>query len=105
MLVTPAEIIEVNNEVERYLSRLAYCESRGNPEAINEHDPITPSIGLFQYKVETWAYFSEQFNFKGDIMNGADQWELTRRVIEADERNKSHWFNCNNQIQGRNLIK
>ena len=100
MVVAPAEVREVKKEVaiERYLSRLAYCESRGNPKAINPDDMGSPSFGLFQYKIGTFKYFSDMFNFEGDIMNGEDQWELTKMVISADEGNKSHWFNCNKSI-------
>lgn len=91
------------DEIDTYMSRLAYCESRGNEKAINQDDMGSPSYGLFQYKAGTWNYFSGLFGFEGDILNGDDQRTLTRMVLEHDIGNKSHWLNCSRMIEKRSL--
>lgn len=75
--------------------KLADCESGINSKAVNPNDRGSPSYGLFQYKKLTWQFFSKKYNFKGDIMSGIDQWQLTKMVL-SDNFNKNvwHWKNC-----------
>lgn len=82
----------------KIIDKIAYCESRNREYAYNSNDPYTPSIGLLQYKTKTWKWFSEKYHFKGDIWSGEDQRELTRRVMRGERYWKNHWKYCTRNI-------
>ena len=46
-----------------WLNDLAQCESGGNPNALNPHDPVTRSVGLFQFKDKTFLKYARKYNF------------------------------------------
>lgn len=83
------------------IARLVWCESRGNPKAINKHDPITASIGLLQFKESTFKAYSKLYSFTGDIKNGEDQKELAKIMIKDNRYAVYNWLNCYNKIKGR----
>lgn len=42
-----------------YLTRVAMCESSLNPNAYHPNDGGTPSVGILQFKHQTFAWFSD----------------------------------------------
>jgi len=71
---------------------LEYCESRGNPDAINPNDlDQTPSYGRWQFKPSTLDYFSVKYEVatSTSVMDG--DWQ--ERVIDQMilHRNDINW--------------
>lgn len=48
-------------DIEEQLSYLAFCESSGNPKVYRANDNGSPSIGLFQFKLETWNWATARY--------------------------------------------
>ena len=64
------------------IDRLIMCESGGNPYAINEHDPITRSVGILQFKDLTYKHFCvEQYGFPNEIWNPTYQVDCAKKMI------------------------
>lgn len=89
-------------DVEETLAFLSYCESSGNSKAYRADDNGSPSIGLFQFKLETWNWaikryyrkiFPGNFYFTLDIMN-PDHQRMVARVMIEDGRYEQHWKVC-----------
>ncbi len=60
--VTYVSTIKLSHRQELWKSSLEYCESRGDPNAINEEDlDGTPSYGSFQFKPSTLDYFADKY--------------------------------------------
>jgi len=84
------------------LTSLALCESSNNPLAVNPHDPITPSYGLYQFKEATWNFYinkyhlfpnsepTERMNF---IWDRSSQ-EVVARLILHEKNGWRNWTNC-----------
>lgn len=71
---------------------LEYCihdESRGDMSAIGQEY----EIGILQFKVPTWLYLSDKYNFDGSICNPDDQKELFLRAVKGGDC--GHWTCCN----------
>jgi hypothetical protein len=87
-----------------WLQDLAQCESKNNPNAVNPHDPITRSRGLYQYKDVTFINAAKQFSFFPDswtdkqileqIFDGHTQTVMTRNLINDNYENWRKWTNC-----------
>ena len=66
------------------------CESQFNPNAYNPADPITPSVGIAQFKHRTFNYFKSYFGLdKLNINNPDDQIRLM--VVAIAEGQGHHW--------------
>ena len=75
------------------LNDLAECESNGNEKAWNKADPVTPSIGLLQFKWATWQHFTKRYGLTHlDIMDGEAQKQVATLMLA--EKRYSHWKNC-----------
>lgn len=60
LVTVPAPLL--NHRQETWLRALEWCESTGNPEAINAVDlDGTPSYGAFQFKPSTFWYYGEKY--------------------------------------------
>ena len=72
------------------IDRLIACESGGDHSAINHHDPITRSVGILQFKDETYKHFCvEQYGLPNDIWNPTNQIKCAERMIKEGYGN--HW--------------
>ena len=99
--VTPL-IVEEISAFDLMVEKLAYCESTGNPKALNPHDAGSPSYGLFQYKASTWKTYIRKYN----LVEGTDaelmrriydadlQRELTKKILEEESGGWQHWYTC-----------
>ncbi len=82
--------------IKEQVSMLAVCESSYTATAYVEHDPVTPSIGLLQFKTETFNHFSNYYGLTLDIWNPEHQKILAWHML-SDER-YSHWLRCSKQL-------
>jgi len=87
--------------VEQTMAPLRVCESQGNDNAINPHDPVTPSHGRYQWKTSSAYYYNNIYHIipgaeMADIQNVImDTWfqdALTKKVLEHDAW--TNWTNC-----------
>jgi hypothetical protein len=60
---------------EEMVKKLAECESSNNPYAINPYDSKTSSLGLFQFKLETFIKYAKKYGVIGD--NTSLNWVIT----------------------------
>jgi hypothetical protein len=60
---------------EEMVKKLAECESSNNPYAINPYDSKTSSLGLFQWKLETFIKYAKKYGVIGD--NASLNWIIT----------------------------
>ena len=85
------------------LERLAECESGNNPKAINPRDPITPSFGLYQFKISTFRFYGEKHNIiqknltdeelRHWIMFGELQTRIADKML-SEKNGWKHWRSC-----------
>lgn len=53
---------ELSYQQKVWLGALQWCESKGNPEAVNPKDrDNTPSYGLLQFKPSTFTYYQKRY--------------------------------------------
>jgi hypothetical protein len=90
---------------ERLLDKLAYCESSGNPKALNPNDAGSPSYGLYQYKAATWKTYLAKYGLTpatgaplDHIYDASLQKELTRRILEDEVDGWKHWQTCSRKV-------
>lgn len=86
-----------NLELEQWLDKLSFCESGGNPNAINPDDGGSRSVGHFQWKDASFSAYSKKYNLEGSIENPQDQRELVKLVIK-NEYGWRNWYNCTKKI-------
>lgn len=81
--VAEAKKPELSHSQKVWLGALEWCESRGNPEAINEVDlDGTASYGAFQFKPSTFAFFSAKYGIeKTDLMNRDEQYAVVEQMV------------------------
>lgn len=66
-----------------WIAALEWCESRGDPEAVNEEDlDGTPSFGAFQFKPGTFSMFAKAYGIEGDLMDRDAQYAIVRRMLD-----------------------
>lgn len=59
---TAEEVPALSHQQKAWLGMLEWCESRGNPAAINKKDrDNTPSYGILQFKPGTFALFAKSY--------------------------------------------
>jgi hypothetical protein len=72
------EVVENHQDdgyYEEMVKKLAECESSNNPYAINPYDSKTSSLGLFQFKLETFIKYAKKYGVIGD--NTSLNWIIT----------------------------
>ena len=92
--------------LDNWLTKLAFCESSNNPDAINWDDVGSPSFGYLQWKTDSfWAYNNlyevlpdlEKSEVENIITGDKEiQIKLARIVIleEHSGRGWRNWWNC-----------
>jgi hypothetical protein len=60
---------------EEMVKKLAECESSNNPYAINPYDSKTSSLGLYQFKLETFIKYAKKYGVIGE--NASLNWIIT----------------------------
>lgn len=84
--------VVIPSALDKYLDKLALCESGNNPTAINPKDlDGTPSLGLFQFKTGTFNYFSDKYGISTtSIWNGGEQRKIVTQMAQ-DSSVDFHW--------------
>jgi len=91
--------------LDRWITKLAFCESSNRPEAINQFDGGSPSYGYLQWKLKSFWLYNQKYKILPDlerdevrniIMDREVQIELARRVLleEANGRGWRNWWYC-----------
>lgn len=83
---------QLSHAQEVWISVLEWCESRGNPNAINEEDlDGTPSFGAFQFKPTTLDYYAELYGVATTTLMDYETQKavVTQMVLHRDEIN---WY-------------
>lgn len=73
-----------------WLNALEWCESKGNPSAINPRDrDNTPSYGLLQFKPSTYALYAKKIGLASttDYMNPDGQKQIVENMIIDKDTN------------------
>ena len=90
-----------NDPLDDWIERLIWCESRGNPDAVNWYDGGTPSFGILQFKTDTfWRY-----NLKYQLLPNLEKNEVPNIIMDSDVQIRlakriisnggyKNWFNC-----------
>ena len=111
----PTENIEETKQTQRpdaldkWIDKLAFCESSNNPEAINRFDGGSPSYGYLQIKSDTFWGYNQKYKVLPDlerqevmniIMCKDTQIALAREIIinEANGRGWRNWYHCSKII-------
>ena len=86
VIPTPVVVKKVaptlDHEQKAWVGALEFCESRGNPKAINPKDRDgTASLGILQFKKSSFAYFEKKYGIKGDLMNADTQEAIVTQMI------------------------
>ena len=91
--------------LDKWIAKLAFCESSNRPEAINQFDGGSPSYGYLQWKEDSFWRYNNVFKVlpnleRGEVLNiikcKDTQVELARRTIltEHNGRGWRNWWNC-----------
>lgn len=83
-----------DTNIDEWLNSLRQCESGGNDKALNPKDSDgTRSVGRFQFKDKTFAYFSKKYDISvTSVWNGDEQEEILRRMIDDPSVNLHNQF-------------
>lgn len=72
----------LNHQQRAWLGALEWCESGGNPDAINPNDADnTPSYGILQFKPSTFIYFQKKYQLEGELMDPDAQEAIVEQMI------------------------
>jgi soluble lytic murein transglycosylase-like protein len=85
----------LTSEQQAWLGALEWCESGGNPKAINPKDSDgTPSYGLLQFKPSTYALFAKAYGLASttNYMDASEQVAIVTGMIESGTVNFHHQF-------------
>lgn len=88
-----------------YLAMLEWCESGGNPNALNPQDGGSRSVGSFQFKDKTFSLYSQKYALgytKEDIYDHDKQKALVHLMLK--DGLEDQWKNCHTKI-GSNYPK
>lgn len=77
------------------------CESGGNDRAINPHDPVTPSFGRYQWKLDSAYHYNQIYHVLPDV----EKAEMANVIMDADFQDRltkavlkdggwRNWYNC-----------
>lgn len=104
IIVNPAEAKEAEparDDLDRLIDQLAWCESRNNPLIVNPADPDTRSVGLLQFKDETFWRYNQIYKVVPDlekhevanvIFDGDIQRALAKEILK--DGGWKNWYNC-----------
>lgn len=67
------------------MTKIAMCESSMNSKVIHYNDGGSDSIGLYQYKVTTFNYWSDKLGEKLKIESAYDQTKLASYMIKNNQ--------------------
>jgi transglycosylase-like protein with SLT domain len=92
----------LTSEQQAWLGALEWCESNGNPGAINPKDSDgTPSYGLLQFKPGTFAEFARIYHLASttDYMDPVEQAQIVTKMIESGTVDFHHQFpDCTHRL-------
>lgn len=89
--ITPKE--NLNYQQKAWLGALEWCESKGNPNAINPKDrDNTPSYGILQFKPSTFILYQKQYATDGELMDPTAQESIVEQMIIKDNVKWSQQF-------------
>jgi hypothetical protein len=75
---------KLTNRQEIYLAALEWCESYGNPDAINPHDSDgKPSYGAFQFRPSTLKWLAIKYEILTEKDLDTDQ-KVMEKVMDRD---------------------
>lgn len=77
-----------HNDIELAL-RITFCESSGNPNAINKNTNDTYDKGLWQFNDFTWAWLKDKLKIKNDRFDIETSTAVASWLIYKDTVN--HW--------------
>ncbi len=83
--------IEVNRQADTHggfaemLDYVIQCESKGDMSAIGQ----AGEIGILQYKLPSWEFLSDKYDFTGSIYNKNDQINLFLKAVQGGDGH--HW--------------
>lgn len=88
----PSKVTPVNYPQKAWLGALEWCESKGNPKAVNPKDrDNTPSYGLLQFKPGTFYGYAKRYGIPvTDYMNPAEQEAVVMAMIQ--HRDEINWY-------------
>jgi hypothetical protein len=84
---TPQPPPALSHRQEVWLNVLEWCESRGDPTALNPEDRDgTPSYGAFQFKLSTLHHYATLYGVirdveKDEIMNLINDYDIQRKTV------------------------
>lgn len=77
-------LVSLSHQQTAWLGALEWCESRGNPKAINPKDrDNTPSYGILQFKPSTFSLFATLYGLSSttDYMDPDAQEAIVKQMI------------------------
>lgn len=97
----------VPDKLDVWLDKLAQCESQNREWVVNPDDGGSPSIGLLQFKLDTFRTqarkydlftWTEDAEFENLIQSGDAQRQVAKVMLQANPENWRHWYNCGVKI-------
>lgn len=85
----PMERYEI--EIEAWLDRLEFDESRGNKMLVVLDTNAKYSHGCLQYQLSTWLADSKKYGIEGEMMDCSKQRQLARITVESDPNGWKKW--------------
>ena len=85
----------LSHQQELWLNVLEWCESRGDPVAVNPIDlDNTPSYGAFQFKPSTLDYYAEKYDVATTTLMDYETQRsvVTQMILHRDEINWNQQF-------------
>lgn len=83
----------------KLVEKVMLCESSGNPNAINNHEPNNvPSVGIMQFQRKTFDYMSKEMGEQLDFYSYHDQIKLATWAISNGMGR--HWT-CYRKVTGK----
>lgn len=91
---TYLESLQVGEEKENWIKKIAWCESRGNPNSINSQAVGSEhATGLLQFLPSTWERGEKKYlKHEADIMSEYDQIDMGLAFYDVGQQ---HEWACN----------
>jgi len=81
------------------IEKVMLCESSGNPNAINNHEPNNvPSVGIMQFQRKSFDYMSSKMGENLDFYSYHDQIKLATWAIS---NNMGRNWSCYRKVTGK----
>ena len=95
-ITTEETSLTLSHAQQVWKSALEWCESRGDPDAVNKEDlDGTPSYGAWQFKPSTLDYFSVKYDVATSTSVMDRDWQdrvITQMILHRDEIKWSQQF-------------